>query len=185
MKIDTLNTLLIEELKDIYDFEKRLVRAIPKMAKAASSEELRSGLMEHLEVTRGHVERIEQIFELLAAPAKAKTCAGMKGIIEEGEETLQLDTEDTLRDVAITGAAQRVEHYEMAAYSSARTMAENLGNQEVADLLQKTWDEEREADEKLGTLAEQLLTSVSEGGQEAARKPANRTQTARSSRGSS
>jgi len=160
MRITNANSLLEDELKDIYDFEKRLVRAIPKMAKAANSEELRSGLMEHLEVTRNHVERIEQAFELLDVSAKAKPCDGMKGIIAEGEEMLGEDIERSLRDVAITAAARRVEHYEMAAYAAAHAIAEHLGNSEVADLLQQNWDEEREADEKLGELAGQLLESA-------------------------
>src|SRR5579871_3981895 len=130
MKIDTATTLLQEELKDIYDFEKRLVRAIPKMAKSAGSEELRSGLMEHLEVTRNQVQRIEQVFDLLKIPAKAKTCDGMKGNIAEGEEMLGQDIEQSVRDVAIAAAARRVEHYEMAAYAAARAIAEHLGKGE-------------------------------------------------------
>ena len=167
MKIDSLETLLQEEIKDIYDFEKRLVKAIPKMAKASASEELRAALTEHLEVTKEQVARIEQVFELLGMPAKAKPCAGMKGIIEEGEETIREGGDnETLMDVAITGAAQRVEHYEMAAYASARAMAESLGNQEVADLLQQTWEEEREADEKLSTLATEMMSGMGDEGEE-------------------
>jgi ferritin-like metal-binding protein YciE len=167
MKIDSLTTLLEEEIKDIYDFERRLVRAIPKMAKAASSEELRSALTGHLEVTKNQVARIEQVFQHLGVSPKAKTCAGMKGIIEEGEETLQLDaTEESLLDTAIIGAAQRVEHYEMAAYAAARAMAEQLGNQEVVDLLQETWDEEHEADEKLAEICEQILSGIEGEGAE-------------------
>src|SRR5579862_3452504 len=160
MKIDTPNKLLHDELKDIYDFEKRLVRAIPKMAKAAASESLRSALMDHLEVTRNHVARVEQVFELVGLPAKAKPCAGMKGIVEEGEETVALDAEPDLLDAAIIGSAQRVEHYEMAAYAAARTLAEHLGNTEAAGLLQQTWDEEREADEKLQELAGEILAEI-------------------------
>src|SRR5262245_40723952 len=123
MKLDTLNTLLEEELKDIYDAEKRLVRALPKMAKAASTIELRSALQEHLEVTKGQVQRLEQVFEGLGVPAKGKPCVGMKGLIEEGEEVMQQDGLKSLKDAAIIGAAQRVEHYEMAAYGTARTLA--------------------------------------------------------------
>ena len=178
MKIDSINTLLQEEIRDIYDFEKRLVRAIPKMAKAANSEELRSALLEHLDVTRGQVDRIEQVCKLLDMPAKGKPCAGIKGIIEEGEETLGQEGEEALLDAAIIGAAQRVEHYEMAAYASARTLAEHLGNDEVTQLLQQTWDEENEADEKLATLAGEILGSVQEQGEEdeapAARKGGKR-----------
>jgi ferritin-like metal-binding protein YciE len=183
MKIDSLTKLLEEEIKDIYDFEKRLVRAIPKMAKAASSDELRSALTEHLEATRNQVGRIEQVFEHLGVSPKAKTCAGMKGILEEGEETMQMDAEDTLLDVAIIGAAQRVEHYEMAAYASVRAMAEQLGNQEIVDLLQENWDEEHEADERLSEICEQILSSAEGGGaeemgqdeDEPAAKPARRS----------
>jgi ferritin-like metal-binding protein YciE len=160
MKIDSLSTLLEEEIKDIYDFEKRLVRALPKMAKAASSEELRNALTEHTEVTKKQVARIEQVFKLMDVSPKAKPCAGMKGILEEGEESMQMDAEEGLLDAAIIGAAQRVEHYEMAAYASVRAMAEQLGNQEVVDLLQETWEEERETDEKLSEIAEQILSSI-------------------------
>jgi len=157
MRITNTGILLEEELKDLYDAEKRLLRAIPKMAKNASSEELRSALMEHLEVTRNQVDRMEQIFGLLDLPAKAKTCNGMKGIIAEGDEVMGEDMEDALMDAAIAGAAQRVEHYEMAAYAAAHAIAEHLGNRDVADLLQQTWDEEREADEKLSQVAAQVL----------------------------
>ena len=159
MRVTNANSLLEEELKDIYDFEKRLVRAIPKMAKAATSEELRSGLTEHLEVTKNQVKRIEQVFVLLDIPAKAKTCDGMKGIIAEGDEMLQEDIEPTLRDVAIAGAARRVEHYEMAAYSAAIAIAKHLDNNKVADLLKENRDEEREADDQLGKLADRMLRS--------------------------
>jgi ferritin-like metal-binding protein YciE len=183
MKIDSLTKLLEEEIKDIYDVEKRLVRAIPKMAKAASSDELRNALTEHLEVTKNQVGRVEQIFEHLGVSPKAKTCAGMKGILDEGEETLQMDTEETLLDVAIIGAAQRVEHYEMAAYASVRLMAEQLGNQEIVDLLQETWDEEHEADERLSEICEQILSGMEgesaeemgEDEEEPAAKPARRS----------
>src|SRR5581483_3139505 len=164
VKIENLNTLFEEELKDIYDAEKRLVRALPKMAKAASSEQLKQALQEHLEVTKGQVQRLEEVFESIGRPAKAKTCAGMKGLIEEGEEVMSEDAEDQLMDAAIIGAAQRVEHYEIAAYGTARTFAERLGNQQAAELLQQTLDEEKEADEKLTEISEQLLESMNQGG---------------------
>jgi len=163
MKINSLTTLLQEEMKDIYDAEKRLVRALPKMAKAASSEELRQALQEHVEVTKGQVQRLEQAFELLGVPAKAKPCAGMKGLIEEGEEVMKEDASDELMDAAIIGAAQRVEHYEMAAYGTARTFAERLGNDEVASLLEETLNEEKETDQKLTQISEQLLQAMDEG----------------------
>jgi ferritin-like metal-binding protein YciE len=162
VKINTLRSLLEAELKDLYDAEKRLVRAIPKMAKGASSEDLRQALEQHLEVTKGHVQRLEQVFELLGMGAKAKPCAGMKGIIEEGEEVLGQDATELLGDLAVIGAAQRVEHYEMAAYGTARTFAERLGNQEAADLLQETLEEEKEADQKLSEISRQLLEGIGE-----------------------
>jgi len=110
-------------LKDIYDAEKRLVKALPKMAKAASSEELRQAFEEHLEVTTGHVQRLEQAFGLLGKAAKAKPCAAMKGLIEEGGEVIGQDATETLKDAALIGAPQRVEHYEMAAYGTVRALA--------------------------------------------------------------
>jgi ferritin-like metal-binding protein YciE len=160
VKIDTVQTLLEEDLKDIYDAEKRLVKALPKMAKGATSPELKQALEEHLEVTKAQVERLEQAFELLEIPAKSKPCAGMKGLIEEGEEVLGEDATDDLMDAAIIGAAQRVEHYEMAAYGTARTFAERLGNTEVAALLEETLNEEKEADEKLTEISERLLSTI-------------------------
>lgn len=162
MKIDNLNTLLEQELKDIYDAEKRLVKALPKMAKAASSEQLKNALEEHLEVTKGHVQRLEQVFEMFGMTARTKTCAGMKGLIEEGEEVIGTEGSPELLDAAIIGAAQRVEHYEMAAYGTVRTLAERLGNKQAAQLLQETLDEEKEADETLTGIAESVLSSVSE-----------------------
>src|SRR5579871_2250943 len=162
MKIDTLETLLQSELMDIYDAEKRLVRALPKIAKAASSEELREAIQEHLNVTKGQVERLEQVFGLFDFPVKAKTCAGMKGLIEEGEEVMSDSMNGMLRDSALIGAAQRVEHYEMAAYGTARTMAQQLGNSEAADLLEETLNEEKETDAKLTELAEKLFEQMGE-----------------------
>jgi ferritin-like metal-binding protein YciE len=162
MKIETLEILLQEELKDIYDAEKRLVKAIPKLAKAASSKELRAALQEHLEVTKGQVTRLEEVFEELGVSAKSKPCAGMKGLIEEGEEVINEDGDERLIDLAIIGAAQRVEHYEMAVYGTVRTMAERLGNERVAELLEETLNEEKEADEKLSEVAEQLYGEVAE-----------------------
>jgi ferritin-like metal-binding protein YciE len=160
MKIDSLETLLQSELMDIYDAEKRLVRALPKIAKSATSEELRDAVQEHLEVTKGHVQRLEQVFKLFGFPVKARPCAGMKGLIEEGEEAMNDDAEGALIDQALIGAAQRVEHYEMAAYGTARTMAEQLGNSEAASLLEETLNEEKDADAKLTEVAEQLFQQM-------------------------
>ncbi len=170
MKIDTLNTLLEEELKDIYDAEKRIVKALPKMAKGASSEELRKALEEHLRVTQGHVGRLEQVFELLGVPAKGKTCAGMKGLLEEGDEVLAEDGTEELMDAAIIGAAQRVEHYEMAAYGTVRTFAERLGNSKVAAWLEDTLKAEKEADQTLPAISQQLLNGINTGAKETTKR---------------
>ncbi len=164
--IETLEQLLLEEIRDIYDAEKQLVKAIPKMAKAASSTELSDALKEHLEQTQGQVQRLEQVFEALGTKAKGKTCAAMKGLIEEGQEAIGSEASDEMKDLAIIGAAQRVEHYEIAAYGTVRTFAERLGNQDIVDLLQETLDEEKEADDKLSDISQTLLEGVS-GSEEA------------------
>ena len=156
-EINSVESLLYEELKDMYDMEKQLTKALPKMAKNASSDELRSAIEEHLEITNEQVKRLEQVFELIGEPAKSKTCAGMKGLIEEGKESMDEDAADPFGDCAIIAAAQRVEHYEIAAYGTARTLAEQIGNSEAANLLQETLDEEKEADEKLTQICESLL----------------------------
>ena len=163
MKIDTLEALFTEELRDLYDAEKQLVRALPKMAKAASSDELREAFTEHLEVTRGQVQRIEQVFELLGAKAKSKPCAAMKGLIEEGRETMQEDIGEELMDIALIGIAQKVEHYEISGYGTARALAEKLGHEEVARLLQQTEDEEKEADMKLTEVTQTVLEHLEMG----------------------
>ena len=162
MRIKNASFLLEDALKDIYDCEKRLVRMLPKMARDARSDELRSGLTEHLEITRNQVQRVERVFELLDIAARPKTCGGMKGIIQEGEDMLDEDLEPRLRDVAIASAARRVEHYEMAVYAAAREIAEHLGNDEAAGLLQQTWDEEQEAEAKLTELSERLLQNATD-----------------------
>jgi ferritin-like metal-binding protein YciE len=127
MKLDTLEKLYISELRDLYSAENQLLKALPKMAKEASSKELKEGFEKHLEQTRGHVERLEQIFEQLDEGPKGKTCHGMKGLIEEGSEILKEDGEDSVLDAGIIVAAQKVEHYEIASYGSARTFANLLG----------------------------------------------------------
>jgi ferritin-like metal-binding protein YciE len=156
--IDSLHTLLVEEVQDLYDAERRLVRAIPKMAKAAANEDLVSALESHLEETQQQVSRLEEVFGMLDSPAKAKTCAGMKGIIEEGDEHLKEDYEmDSLRDAAIIGAAQRVEHYEIAAYGTAIAHARQLGLDQVVRSLEQTLEEEKAADVKLSDIAESSI----------------------------
>lgn len=157
MPLNTLEDLYVNELRDLYHTEKQLVRALPKMAKKASNEELRSAFAEHLEVTRGHVQRLEQIFEDLGMAARAKPCRGMEGLIEEGNELMQEKADPDVLDAGLISAAQRVEHYEMAAYGTVRTFAETLGYEEAANLLQQTLDEEGEADKKLTQIAESMI----------------------------
>ena len=152
--VNTLQELLIEEIKDIYDAEKQLVKALPKMAKAASNADLKQGFTNHLEETKNHVTRLEMVFERLSTPAKGKTCKAMKGLVEEGSEAIDLDGPDSIRDACLIGAARRVEHYEMAAYNTARALAEALGETEVAGILEQTLDEEESTDEKLTSIAQ-------------------------------
>jgi ferritin-like metal-binding protein YciE len=167
MPIETLEKLLEEEIKDLYDAEKQLTKALPKMAKAASDQELKDGFLEHLEQTKGHVTRLEEVFGLLGIKPKGKPCAAMKGLIEEGSETMQEDAEGPIMDLMIIAAAQKVEHYEISGYGTVRTIAEQIGNQEVADLLRETEDEEAETDKKLTEVAMRLMEEANEGGEEA------------------
>lgn len=152
--ITTLKDLLVDELKDLHNAESQLLKALPKMAKAASNEELREGFTQHLEETRGHIDRLERCFKILGEKAKGKTCHAMKGLVEEGQEAITVKAPDAIRDAYLIGAAQRVEHYEIAAYGTARAFAETLGETKVADLLQETLDEEGETDKKLTALAQ-------------------------------
>lgn len=152
--VNSLQELLIEEIKDIYDAEKQLVKALPKMAKAATNSELKDGFNQHLEETKNHVTRLEQVFETLGEKPKGKTCKAMQGLVDEGGEAIDLDGPDAVRDACLIGAAQRVEHYEIAAYGTVRTLAETLGLSEVADLLQQTLDEEKKTDETLSEVAD-------------------------------
>lgn len=148
-----MEELFIHECKDLLSAEKQLVKALPKMAKGAANEELRRAFEEHLEQTKIHVERLEQVFSGLGKTARAEHCKGMEGLIEEGSELLEEEGEAMVKDAALIGAAQRVEHYEIAGYGVARTLAEMLGLQEAVELLQQTLDEEKETDEKLTKLA--------------------------------
>jgi ferritin-like metal-binding protein YciE len=157
MKLHSLDDLFHEQLRDMFDAEKQLVKALPKMAKAAAAAELRQAFEEHLDQTRGHVERLERVFELCGKKARGKSCEAMKGLVEEGEDIIDADAEPMVRDAGLIAAAQRVEHYEMAGYGCLHTWARHLGNHEVADLLEHTLKEEKEADEKLTHLAESAI----------------------------
>ncbi len=168
-KTTTLHELLVEELRDLYNAETQLTKALPKMAKAATDESLKSGFEEHLDQTHEHIARLERAMELLDAPAKGKTCKAMKGLIAEGEEKIKEDASPSVRDAALIGAAQKVEHYEIAGYGTVRTYAELLGEEEVVSLLQQTLDEEAETDRKLTQLASSLnLKAETEGEDEGA-----------------
>jgi len=158
MKLDSLRELYLKELKDLYNAESQILKALPKMAKAASNPELQNAFEEHLEQTKVQKERLEQIFEELGGKGRVKTCKGMQGIIEEGNELLtEDDVEESVLDAGLISAAQRVEHYEIAGYGTVRTYAEMLGYREAADLLQQTLDEEETTDKKLTALAERLV----------------------------
>lgn len=151
-----LKTLYVNELKDLLDAENQLVKALPKMAKATTSSELRSGIEHHLEQTKGHAKRIEQILEALGEEPKGKKCKGMNGIIAEGKEILDEDYEGAVRDAGIISAAQRVEHYEIGAYGCVREYAQLLGENEAVSLLGQTLEEEKETDKKLSDLAHSI-----------------------------
>jgi ferritin-like metal-binding protein YciE len=157
MKLDSLQKLYIEELRDLYNAENQLVKALPKMAKHASHQELKQAFEDHLEQTKEHVERLDEIFKRLDERPTGKTCKAMKGLIEEGSEYLEKDGDESVLDAALIGAAQRVEHYEIAGYGTVRTFANMLGENEAAELLQQTLDEEGEADKLLTELAETVV----------------------------
>ena len=157
MKLEALETLYVEELRDIYNAENQLLKALPKMAKTASSPELKQAFEDHLEQTREHVERLEEIFEKLEKKPSGKTCKAMKGLIEEGSEIMEEEGEEHVLDAGLIAAAQKVEHYEIASYGTVRTWAELLGEEDAAELLQQTLDEEGETDKRLTELAEEIV----------------------------
>lgn len=157
MKLESLHGLFLDELADIYSAEQQLVKALPKMAKAAAHPKLRNAFESHLTQTEGHVQRLEAIFARLSQKPKAKTCKAMKGLIEEGAELTKHNGDSAVLDAALIAAAQRVEHYEIAAYGCARTFAELLGDQASAEFLSATLDEEKKADENLTMIATKVI----------------------------
>jgi ferritin-like metal-binding protein YciE len=159
MSLDSLQSLFLEELKDIYHAEKQLVQALPRLAKAAGTPELQQAFSNHLAETEGHVERLERIFKDLGQAARGKRCKGMEGLLEEGKEIMQEDGEGPVIDAALIAAAQRVEHYEIAVYGCLRTYARLLGHENAAKLLAETLAEEEAADEKLNTIAERRVNA--------------------------
>lgn len=159
MKLKTLQDLYVDQLKDLYNAESQLLKALPKMAKAATEPKLSQAFTAHLEETKVHVERLTTIFTELEISPKGKTCKAMAGLLEEGAEAISEDADPSVRDAALIAAAQRVEHYEMAGYGCVRTYARLLGHDEAADLLQTTLDEEGSADRKLTKLAESVINA--------------------------
>jgi ferritin-like metal-binding protein YciE len=157
MELKSLDDVLEEELKDLYSAEKQLVEALPDIVEAASSEELQDAISEHLEETRGHVKRLEEVFQAIGIQPESEHCDGMEGLISEGSEVAEADGDGDARDAALIGAAQRVEHYEIAAYGTARSLAQQLGHADAAKLLNQTLDEESAADEKLTKIAEKSV----------------------------
>jgi ferritin-like metal-binding protein YciE len=162
----SLESVLVEELKDLYNAENQLVKALPKMAKGASNPELKNLITEHLEETKGQVERLKQIFEQLGKRPSGKLCKGMEGLIEEGKEQLESDEEGAVKDVCIAGAALRVEHYEIAGYTAAIAIAKTLGEDEIVELLTETLNEEEEAGRKVLEQAQPLLEEASSEGED-------------------
>jgi ferritin-like metal-binding protein YciE len=153
-ELNSLQDLLANQVEDLYDAEQRLIEALPKMAEAAHSPQLKQAFQTHLEETRGHVGRLEQVFEALGQAPKRETCQAMKGLIAEGEEAIKAKGDPAVQDAALIAAAQRVEHYEMAGYGTARTLANQLGHERAASVLQDTLEEEKAADRLLTEIAE-------------------------------
>lgn len=162
MKIDSLQKLYVEELRDLHSAERQIIQALPKMIKAASSPDLKSALQEHLDITKEQLARLDQIFEKLGKKGTGKKCKGMEGVIADGKEILEEDMAPEVLDAAIISAAQHVEHYEMAGYGTVRTYAGLLGDTQAMKLLQMTLDEEGDADKKLTRLSERINVEAEE-----------------------
>jgi ferritin-like metal-binding protein YciE len=173
MKANSLHDLYLEQLRDLYDAEHQLIKALPKMAKAASSPELRAAFEEHLEKTNEHAQRIETIFEAMGEKAKGQKCKAMEGLVKEGREVIAEDMEDGVKDAALIAAAQRVEHYETAGYGCVRTYATLLGDNKAATLLEETLDEEKEADQLLGNIAAKINVEIVRATNRSAKQVAN------------
>jgi len=184
--MDSLEELLQDELKDIYDAEKQLTKALPKLAKKATAAELKSAFEEHLAQTQRHVERLEEAFEQLGMPARGKKCEGMQHLIAEGEDMIAEADDDAVRDAVMIASAQKVEHYEIASYGTLRTWATLLGKPEIAALMEETLEEEKETDQTLTSIAESFVNeAAAEGDEEEAEEksaPRGRNMSARSAR---
>jgi ferritin-like metal-binding protein YciE len=156
-KFESLDDLLVEQLQDLYDAEKQLTKALPEMVEAAANSELKDAFDSHFRETQEHVRRLDNIFAILGKDAESTTCEAMKGLLSEGDEVIDAEGDRDVKDAALIAAAQRVEHYEIAVYGTARTFAERLGYSDIASILQKTLDEEGAADKKLTVVAEQSI----------------------------
>jgi ferritin-like metal-binding protein YciE len=154
LKLDSLQDLFLDELRDLYSAEQQLVDALPKMSQAATSSDLKAAFDHHLSETEGHVQRLESIFQEIGETGSGETCEAMKGLVKEGETYIKAEGNPDVKDAGLIGAAQRVEHYEMAGYGTARALALRLGKSNVAEILSKTLQEEKQADQKLNTIAE-------------------------------
>jgi len=170
MKIESLRDLYVDQLKDLYNAEQQLIKALPKMAKASTSEELRAAFEDHLGQTRQHAQRIETIFEKMGEKAAGKKCKAMEGLVKEGSEVMEEDMEEGIKDAAIIAAAQRVEHYEIAGYGCVKAYATRLGDENAASLLEQTLQEEKQADELLNGIAEQLNLEVPQESEKSEKK---------------
>jgi ferritin-like metal-binding protein YciE len=174
MKLASLEDLYVSELKDLYSAETQLLKALPKMAKAATSKELKKGFQHHLKQTREHVSRLEKVFAQLDASPGGKRCKAMEGLIKEGADVIKEDAEPEVKDAALIAAAQRVEHYEIAGYGCVRTYAKILGNPKAAELLQQTLNEEAETDVALTELADDINLEADEVGDKTAKTKTKR-----------
>jgi ferritin-like metal-binding protein YciE len=181
MAMDSLKDLYVDELKDLYNAENQLLKALPKMAKKASAPELKRAFQEHLTQTQGHVNRLEKIFKGLGEKPTGKTCKAMKGLIEEGKEIIEEDGDGSVLDAALIGAAQRVEHYEIAGYGVVRTFASLLGEEDAMESLQRTLNEEGETDKKLTQIAESVI-NIEASEAEEDEKPKRRAKKSRNGR---
>jgi len=180
MNQETLHELFVEQLRDLYDAEKQLVKALPKMAKAADNDELAEAIRSHLAETENQVTRLEEVFGIVGVTAKGKPCKGMKGLLEEGNEAIQEEDKGEMRDLAMITGAQKIEHYEISAYGTLRTLAEQLDLGDAAELLQQTEDEEKEADSKLTEIAVMIYGSASDEEEEEEEEEEEPAQTAAS-----
>jgi len=167
MSVGTAEELFVDELKDIYSAEKQAVKAFPRLTKAVQSDELKQAMQEHLEQTKGQIERLDRIFEILDKRSSGKTCQGMKGLVEEAQSQVEEIEKGPVLDCAMIGALQRIEHYEIAAYGTAATLAEAMGQDEVKELLGETLEEEKETDERLTQVAQSVNSeAIGEGSEE-------------------